>query len=68
MWIYVFDDFYQNFSRNAMSSAKDAIQFHRNIKSSRISCRLPIDKIFLQNFVRLAFAIAEYHGLNKKKR
>ena len=60
--------FYQNFSRNATWSAKDVMQFYRNIKSSKISCRPLIDKIFFHNFVELGFAIAEYNNCSKFKK
>ena len=58
----MFEDFYRNFSRDATWSAKDAMQFHQNIKISKISCGPPIDIYF----VRLGFAIAEYNGLKKR--
>ena len=44
------------------------MQFYRNIKSSKISCRQLIDKISFHNFVRLGFAIGDYNKWPKLKK
>ena len=59
----MFVDFYQTFSHNAMWSANEVMQVYRNIKSTKISCCLSIDKII---FFTILYAITTGLKLEKK--